>query len=127
MVTRRRGGVAIELAVVLPVLLVIVAGVLEWGQIVVAEVAITQVARDAALAGARTEKAENPDAIALARAQAALTQAGFVGGTVHVAEVAVGADEGLAVTVSAPYHRTIPLVPTPATLTATVTARLEDQ
>lgn len=112
---------------VLPVLLVIIAGVLEWGQIVVKEVAITQIARDAALAGARTEKTEDPSAVAISRAQAALTTAGFTGGAAEANDTSVGTDEALAVTVSAPYARTIPLVPVPAVITATVTARLEDQ
>lgn len=125
--TRRRGGVAIEFAVVLPVLLVIIAGVLEWGQIVVREVAVTQIARDAALAGARTELTEDPAAVAIARATAALTEAGFTGGGAEVATVDIDGDAGLAVTVHAPYRRTIPLVPAPTTLTCTVTARLEDQ
>jgi Flp pilus assembly protein TadG len=129
MVTRRRGGVAVEFGIVLPVLLLFVAGVLEWGRVVVAEVAVTGIARDAALTGARAESEDDPAAVARARAEGALAEARYDlhGASVTVDEVDVGGERGLQVRVSAPYTRKVPIVPTPGAVTGEVTARLEDQ
>lgn len=118
-----------ELSLVLPVLLILTAGVLEWGRIVAAEVGMTQVARDAALAGARTGRADDPAGVARTRAEAAATAAGLDrrGLEVVVGETTVDGAEALVVTVRAPYVASVPLVPVPATISATLTARLEDQ
>lgn len=115
-----------EFAVLLPVLLLLVAGVLEWGRIVVHDVALVQVARDAALTGARTEAEDDPAGVARSRANAALEELGL-SGSVEVDSVSLDSGEALQVQVRVAWPGRIPIVPTPEWLTATVTARLEDQ
>ena len=129
MTARRRGSVALEFAVTLPVLLLILVGVIEWGWYLSRDVACLQTARDGALAGSLTRQEDDPAATARARAYLALDAAGFPGGTAQVTATELDSGEGLAirVRVSVAHAPFVPLVPTPDTLRAEVTMRLVDQ
>lgn len=118
-----------ESALVIPVLLVLLVGVLEYGRLLVAEVAVVQIARDAALAGARTAEDEEPDGVATARAGTGLTVAGLDAGVsrVVVSRVTLPCGEAIQVYVSVPFDAIVPLVPVPGNVAASTTARLEDQ
>lgn len=118
-----------ESALVIPVLLVLLVGVLEYGRLLVSEVAVVQIARDAALAGARTAEADDPDAVSTARAGTGLTAAGLEAGasSVVVSRVTLPCGEAIQVHVSVPFDAIVPLVPVPGNLAASTTARLEDQ
>jgi len=123
----RRGSVAVELALLLPVLLVLLVGALEWGRVLEAQVTIIQVARDGALAGARAGPDGDPVGVAEARARAALVAVGRDAGAseVGVLPVSLSVGEAVTVTVTTPYSGGSTLVPVPSQLSATVTARLE--
>jgi Flp pilus assembly protein TadG len=129
MVTRRRGSVAVELGLTAPILAVILAGVLEWGDVLVGEVSLVQIARDAALAGARTAQADDPEGVARDRAEAAIAAAGyrFAPATITIGRTRLATGEVLDVAVQVPHTARVPFVPTPRTLRATTSARLEDQ
>lgn len=129
MVTHRRGSVAVELALTAPILAILLAGVLEWGDVLVGEVALVQIARDAALTGARAARADDPEGVADARAEAALRAAGyrFDPGAVTIGRTSLATGDVLDVTIVVPHAARVPFVPTPRTLRATTSARLEDQ
>ena len=111
----------------LPVLAVLLVAVLEWGQVLVREVALVQLVRDAALAGSRTEAADDPAQAAHARAQTALAEAGYGSADISVDAVGLACGGAIRVTVRVPFEATVPLVPVPSTLGANAVARLEDQ
>ena len=123
----RRGSVAVELALLLPVLLVLLVGALEWGRVLEAQVAIVQVARDGALAGARAGADGDPAGVAEARARAGLAALGRDAGAaeVVVAAMPLSVGDAIQVTITTPYAGGSTLVPVPAQLSAAVTARLE--
>ena len=125
----RRGSVAVEFGLLVPILLVLVGGATNWGWALTQEVALVQVARDAALAGARTESTNGPDAIALARAQEALTAAGFDLGasTITVTQGAMPSGASLRVRIETNSEAFLSIVPLPSHLSAATTARLDDQ
>lgn len=125
----RRGSVAVELALLVPVLLVLLVGSLEWGRVLEAQVALTQVARDAALAGARAGVDGDPAGVAEARARAALAALGRdgAGADVLVEAVPLSVGDAVRVRVTTPYAGGSTLVPVPAQLSAAVTARVEGQ
>jgi Flp pilus assembly protein TadG len=112
-----------------PILLVLVGGATNWGWALTQEVALVQVARDAALAGARAESIDGPDAIALARAQEGLTAAGFDLGasTITVTEGSVPTGSTLQVRIETNSEAFLNIIPLPEHLSAATTARLDDQ
>jgi Flp pilus assembly protein TadG len=125
----RRGSVAVEFGLLVPILLVLVGGATNWGWALTQEVALVQVARDAALAGARTESSDGPDIIALARAQEGLTAAGFdlAASTITVTQGAVPTGATLQVRIETNSEAFLSVVPLPEHLSAATTARLDYQ
>lgn len=127
---RSRGGsVAVEFGLVLPILLVLVAGAMSWGHVLAQEVTLVQIARDGALAGGRAAAADGPDAVARARVEEGLAAAGFdvSSSTVTVTRISVPTGAAIQVSVAMPVDVLLDLVPLPDTLNARTTARLEDQ
>lgn len=126
---RTRGAIAVEFALLLPLLLVLVGGAIAWGHVLAREVALVAVARDAALAGARVASADNPDAVALARAREGLAAAGLdsPGATVSVTRRTLPVGEAIRVQVTLPVDPLLNLVPLPTTLTSVTVTRLDDQ
>jgi len=113
---RRRGSYAMEFALVLPVFVALIAGVVEYGRYFDQRVAMVGVVRDALRAGATRETDETPDALAFARQAAlkGLTDQGFPGGaTVEARYIGVTPNQRIEVKASFPYAPLISLVPTP--------------
>ena len=128
MVSRRRGAVAVEFALVLPILLALLIGVLEWGRVLEREVALVQVVRDGALAAARSAHTLDHAGVARARITGGLPDAGFAAADadISVTPVVLACGAALEVRVSLPFAPMVPLVPVPASLSSVTTVRLED-
>lgn len=71
-----RGAAAVEFAIILPLLLILVAGIVDFGRLLYAEVMVTNAARE----GARMLAMGYPASDADARAAAASPNMGVVGG-----------------------------------------------
>ncbi len=125
----KRGGAATELALVLPVLLALLGGVVEWGWFVVQSVAVTGAARDGALAGTLVEADAGPDTVAEARARESLTGSGLDGAGATVAATLGSTSEGTVVQVDCEvaHDPLFPLLPMPATHRSRASFRLVDQ
>ncbi len=125
---QRRGSVAIEFGLVLPVLLMLIAGTLDWGMALQRQVALVDVTRDAALAGARATAAQGPEAVARARALEGLTTAGLsaTAATITTSRVTLTAGVALKVHVSTPSDPAFALVGMPSTFGGTTVALLEN-
>lgn len=122
----RRGSVAVEFAVSLPVIFVLLVGVIEWGWYLHREVGVIQAVRDGALAGSVHVDPEAAEGVAVDRADAALAAAGFDPGAANTVATISSTAEGdvILVTTSLPYTSMLKLLPTPATLAAESTFRL---
>jgi len=120
----RRGGVAVEMALVLPVLLVLLVGTVDWGWFFVQQAGVVVIARDAAHAGVLDSEA--PAAAAAARASAALTASGVpaTGQVVQVTETSASVGPVLTVAVQVTFEPLLGLVPCPEHLSARTTMRL---
>lgn len=125
----RRANAATEMAFALPILLLIGAGIAEWGWWLSREVEVVMVARDAAHAASLTRMSDDPAGVAVARAREALGLAGFNAGAANVSTSSVTTSGGVAleVSVAVPYDDLIPLIPSPALLRARTAMRLQDQ
>lgn len=92
-----RGSVAVEFALLLPVLLLIVFGVIDFGRALNAEITLTQAARE----GARLASLGYTSSAVTTRVQSAAT--GLSGVTVTVTTCATGAGAGVDGVVKASY------------------------
>lgn len=127
---RRRGGAAIEFALVLPVLLAILCGIIEYGWMFLQQSNLTAAVREGARLGVTYGADETPDAASVAedRVTEVLTTYGITGATVTATYAGASPDETLTVTVVAPYNALIGwrgLVPD--NLSASMTMLLELQ
>mgnify|MGYP002632515604 CR=1 FL=1 len=123
----RRGGVAVEVALSLPVVALMLVGILEWGWYLQREAQIIQSVREGALAASVTSEALDPLAAAEEHVNAALLAGGFADATVVVTEVNLDTGLALRVDCELPYPSLLGIVPTPARLGASTTMRLVDQ
>lgn len=126
----RRGNVLVETALVLPLLLVLTLGLLEYGWLFLKAQQITNASRQGARVGARADAtvAEITAAVDGAMAAGGLADSGFALAITPVDPSALTAGETLTVEISVPYANIglgVPLVPTPAVLDATVTMARE--
>lgn len=117
----RRGAIAVEFALVLPVLLLLVVGAIDWGWLFVQQAAVVVCARDGAHAGALA--AEDAQAAADARARGSLMASGFVTdpGDVQVRVYEAPPGEVVEVRIAVPFDPVVGLVPTPDQLVARTT------
>jgi Flp pilus assembly protein TadG len=122
-----RGSITLELALALPIVLVLLVGVIEWGWLLAREVELVQVAREAAHHAALTAADDDPEAAATARATADLLAAGFDPDLVDIEATVVGSDVGdvIQVRVSCDYEALLGLLPVPPRLAAGTTMLLE--
>lgn len=125
----RRGGIALEVALTLPIFVLLLIGVMEWGWALPRQATLEHIARDAARAGALTESSLDPLAAATTRATERLAEAAFDTGSASIGSTSYATSSGdvIAVTISVPYTALFGLVPTPLTLEGSATMRLEDQ
>lgn len=128
---RRRASVSLEFALVAPILVVLLVGVVEWGVVFAQEVALIQVVREAAHTGARVRRSADPapNEVARARVMAALPGAGFQPGDATVLSQVESTASGftLRLRVSVDRQALFSLVPSTDTLSAETVMRMEDQ
>ncbi|MCK6519902.1 pilus assembly protein [Myxococcota bacterium] len=125
----RRGSNAVEFALILPILILLFAGIVEWGWTLNQQMMVVQAAREGARAGVSTPRDDDPETAAEARAVQALNDMGLNGSAAVVTATITGAypDELLQVSLALPHQPIIGLVPIPVDLKAALTMRLEEQ
>jgi Flp pilus assembly protein TadG len=116
--------VAIEFAFLLPVVLGLLSGVVDWGWYLSREADLEDCTRDAARTGVLNTDASDPAVLAEQRLQESLSALGFdLAGATVTAAVEMDPtldDEVLSVSVRLPHAPMIGLVPSPSELTAQV-------
>ncbi len=118
------GTAAIEFGLILPLLLVVLVGILNYGQIHFVRLTMTNAAREGARVGV-TMPDTDAQAAAIAAANAYLTSAN-VSSAVVTATVPSQANPTVTVTVTIdPFEPLIGLVPTPNSLTVSASMRWE--
>lgn len=124
-----RGAAAVEFAITLPVLLLLLLGALEWGWYLRYEVAVVHVARDAACAGALTPASEDPGGVAEARAWDAIAETHLDPATARITGTVAASVYGpvLTLDVEVPYEPLIGLIPMPVHLAGRHALLLEDR
>lgn len=125
----RRGSNAVEFALILPILITLLAGIVEWGWTLNQQMMVVQAAREGARAGVSTPRDDDPETAAQARVVQSLNDMGLNGSAATVTVSIVGAypDELLQVNLALPHQPIIGLVPIPVDLKAALTMRLEEQ
>jgi len=126
----RRGSRAVEFALILPVLLAFLFGIMDYGWFFNQQIAMSSAVRDGARAGSTAPQDMGADPV-LAAEQAvtrALAAAGFRGEVaVNVILVGAAPDQAIEVAASAPYESLTGFVPVPDYVAAQLTMRMEDQ
>ena len=128
--SHRRAGVAVEFALTLPVLLVLLAGVVDFGWFFFVQAAVLNAAKDAARMGVVAEAGEDPGDLAeevmgdvLEDAGLACTGTCTVTGSITV----ISGYRLLEVEVDRPFDPIVGLVPTPASNAVAYRMLLEQQ
>lgn len=117
------GTAAIEFGLILPLLLVVLVGILDYGQIHFTRLTMTNAAREGARVGVTMPETDAQSA-AIAATQSYLAQAGVT--AVVTATVPSQANPTVTVTVTIdPYTPLIGLIPTPSRLTVSASMRWE--
>ena len=128
--THRRGANAIEFAFTFPVIIVMMFIVMDYGWYFSQQLAVNAAVRDATRIGATTH-GDSDTAAEEAATEALLERlaaAGYTGEvTVDVRRVGEVGSESLHVGVALPYEPVSNLVPTPSTVKASQSMRLEQQ
>lgn len=126
---RRQGGAALELALTLPLMVMLGGAVIEWGWFFVRQRVVLEAAADAVRTAAGTLQEDDPEAAGAQRARWLLAEAGLRDATVGatlLTDDALGL-QVVRVDVSAPYEPLIGLFPLPESLTASATMSVADQ
>lgn len=131
----RRGNASIEFALVAPVVVTLLGGVVEWGQFTTQELAVIHAVREgarlgAAEGGALIEEGSNAELAALveSRVQSVLVDMGQDGDAANV-NTAVDLFEGhnlITVSCSLDYAPVFSLVPSPGSLSSELTMLVEE-
>lgn len=129
MMRSRSGGAATEAALALPVVLILLGGIFEWGFLFAREIDVLHAAREGARVGASTDQEDDPVGAAETRALAALQEMNVDPATATAtAAISGGEDEQvITVDVTVPYSAVFTLFPVPTTLHGELTMRLADQ
>ena len=130
----RRGSHAIEFALVLPILLSIVSGIVDYGQFYSSALSVINATREGGRSGAADDSDVSPDACTTAEnaTVTALHGAGFSTATTSNVSAAVTVDgttgdKILTVNSQLNFSRLFGLVPAPNQLKGRIVVRLEDQ
>ena len=104
---RDAGASAVEMAIVLPLLVMLVFGIIDFGRMLNAQIEISQAAREGVRLAALTEGNPTYDTMISARVAAAAPNPGFQGGAASVVGSPVTCpNAGSLATVTAGYHFT---------------------
>lgn len=126
----RRGSQAVEFALILPVMMALTSGIIDYGWFYSQQLQVVSAARDGARGASQLDSAASPDdpcTFAVTQAQDILTEAGVTGATVHATGAMGGSEMRLTVEVTAAFPALFGLAPVPPSYYARVVARLEDQ
>jgi Flp pilus assembly protein TadG len=125
---RRRGANAIEFALLFPVFVFLLSGLVDYGWLFMVQSVSTHAAHEGVRAGAVTMKADDPISAAKAAVQDRLDNSGVtLSPTIDAVLGGATPDQHLTVTVQVPIAAPVGLVPIPAVITTTAVMRLEDQ
>ena len=124
----RRGSNAIEFALILPVLMAFLTGIMDYGWFFSQQISMIHAVRDGVRAGATTAQEDNPVTVCEERIRDSLAAAGFTG-TVAMDVQLSGSrpDQAITAAVSTSYAPLVGFVPTPKFVGSSLTMRLEDQ
>lgn len=130
----RRGASALEFALLLPVFLVLVGGMVDYAWYMQQRALVVRAVREGVRVGAITPLAADPATTATSRSVQVLTDLEFDATTANVTAAYDDLRAGLTcntvdtITVQAivPFIRLIGVVPTPAAITVQMTMMLED-
>ena len=123
----RRGGNAIEFALCMPVLIMILTGIMDYGWFFTQQHSVLAATRVGARTGSTASATESPAVLAKTATEAALTNSGFSGYTVTTGITGVAPDQVVTVSASVPFTELVGMVPKPDAIIASLTMRLEDQ
>ena len=126
----RKGSTAVEVGITLPVFVLLLLGIVEWGWAFPRQVTLEHIARDACRSGALTKEVATATAAARSRAEQRLVEDGFVLDQVEIlvsTDTAPTAGRTMTVALAQPYQALLGAVPTPIDLRASATMRMEDQ
>lgn len=128
---QRRGGYAVEFALVLPVFMMVMGGILEYGNYYTQQMHMVGVVRDAARVGSSVRAKDDqgsPHAVATSIAERKLRFHNW-SGTAEVSITVSGSapDGAIGVKIQMPYKRLVGFVPTPEYIGHTGWMRLNDQ
>lgn len=126
---RRRGSSAIEFALTLPILVLLLCSVMEWGWYFMQQMSVMDAVREGTRVGAATAQDDDPAGIASEWVYASLADSTLdaTDGAVQAEILGAWPDELLQVTFRMPYPELLGFVPTPGSLGHVMTMRLEDQ
>jgi Flp pilus assembly protein TadG len=128
---RERGAAAVEFALILPVLLAVVFGIMEYGWIFYQQFNLAGAVRDGLRQGVTVAQSppNAPGAFAIQKAQSDLQTLGIAPGTVTLTATYAGSSPTKTMTLTATmtYRKLIGFVPTPARLQYAMTMMLELQ
>lgn len=127
--SRQRGAAAVEFALVMPLFAAILFGIMEYGWVFYQQFNVAAAVRDGLRVGVTVSQTATPDprSSAQSRTQADLDVAHIAGATITPLYSGSSPTKLLTLTVVAPYHPLIGLVPTPAHLRYSMTMMLELQ
>lgn len=123
----RRGANAIEFALILPVLLVLLTGIMDYGYAYAVRNAANAAARAGARAGALTAQVEGPDVAATDAAAARWLSVGLPLTPTMVAFRTTTVPQQMVVRIRVDLASLIGLVVGPGTIEVTAIQRMEDQ
>jgi len=123
---KRRGANAIEFALILPVLLMILSGIVDYGWMYMLRTAATSAARSGARVGALTPQDKSPDSEAADAASDSWTAMGLPIAP-QIVTFRTGAPELMVVRVRLDVFTLIGLVGGPTQIEVTATQQMEDQ
>ena len=128
---RRRGSTAIEFALTLPLLFVIVAGILEYGWYLFQLSSVVHAVRDGTRIGVTVPMEDGPEAIAATHARNVLAglgvPCGASGCTVEASLSPAGDITVMRLEIEVPYEPVVGLLPYPSSLRGHFTMMMQDK
>jgi Flp pilus assembly protein TadG len=128
--SRRRGAAAVEFALTLPILLAVGSAVLDYAWYLNQAADVLSAVREGTRYGATIAQDDDPTVVAVARTHVALANYNLSCSDPACVEASLGEVEGMTtveVRAEITYTPVIGLVPTPATMGASLVMVLEDQ
>ncbi len=128
----RRGATAVEFALTLPILVVILGGIIEYGWYIQSLTSVVHAAREGARYGVTFDVDEDPETEAEAHARSALAGLGIDCDGAAVCTISANTDTSgsvgvLVLDITVQYDAIAGMVPTPGDLTGRYSMALEDQ